>query len=170
MRRLLLPLATLAVLAGCAAGGGPAPLPQPHATAGFPPGGVVNVIRVDVLDSLPLRAATLVAPDGTQSEAAWLDVTDKPVANGGQFASANPWRGASGLPGAPGPSAPPSATGDATLNSQTALLLISADADIPLPDPVAYRRGWQSYTIRLGFGTPGALVIRDIPAPQPPPG
>jgi hypothetical protein len=169
MRHLLLLLTSLAALAGCDAGGGPAPLPGPHATASFPPGSVVNVIRVDVLDRLPLRAAALVAPDGTQTEASWLDVNDKVQASGGQFAMSSPWRGASAFAEA-NPALLPTANAEATFYSQKELLLMSADADIALPDPVVYRRDWQNYRVRLSFGAPGALVTRDIPAPQPPPG
>jgi hypothetical protein len=43
-------------------------------------------------------------------------------------------------------------------------------ADIALPDPVAYRRDWARYRIRLVFGTaPGELETREIAAPEPPP-
>jgi hypothetical protein len=44
-------------------------------------------------------------------------------------------------------------------------------ASILLPDPVEYRRDWQGYRIRLGFGDPpGAVETRELPAPEPPPG
>jgi hypothetical protein len=43
-------------------------------------------------------------------------------------------------------------------------------ADIPLPDPVAYRRDWRKYRIRLTFGTlPGEIETHEIAAPEPPP-
>jgi hypothetical protein len=44
-------------------------------------------------------------------------------------------------------------------------------AEIALPDPVAYRRDWGKYRIRLNFGTPpGETETREIAAPEPPPG
>ena len=43
-------------------------------------------------------------------------------------------------------------------------------AEITLPDPVAYRRDWAGYKIRLGFAAGGSqLQIRVIGAPAPPP-
>jgi len=42
-------------------------------------------------------------------------------------------------------------------------------AEIALPDPVAYRRDWTRYRLRLTFGSPpGQSEIREIAAPQPP--
>ena len=47
-------------------------------------------------------------------------------------------------------------------------------AEIALPDPVAYRRDWTQYRIRLTFGTPpGGVETSEIAAPEPsapPPG
>jgi hypothetical protein len=168
MRLLLLP--ALLLLAACdsaATTGGLAPLPGQHATASFPPGSPVNVIRVDVLDNLPLRAAELVAPDGTATPASWLNVNRTLQANGGAYTTSSPWRSEAGLndvspsllPGAPG----------AAFQSHSELLLMSADADIPLPDAVAYRRDWQQYRIRLTYGAPDGPQVHEIPAPEPPP-
>jgi hypothetical protein len=43
-------------------------------------------------------------------------------------------------------------------------------AEIALPDPVAYRRDWTNYHIRLTFGTPpGDVETSEIAAPEPPP-
>ncbi|HEX6442374.1 MAG TPA: hypothetical protein VF007_09330, partial [Stellaceae bacterium] len=59
---------------------------------------------------------------------------------------------------------------NATLRSQTRLLTTVSSATIPLPDPVAYRRDWTRYRLRLSFGTPpGAVETREIAAPEPPP-
>jgi hypothetical protein len=169
MRRLLLLLTCLVPLAGCDAGGGLAPLPTPHATASFPAGSVVNVINLDVLDDLPLRAAELVAPDGTTTPASWLNVNGRLQSNGGQVAMTTPWRSTAGFGDAPPAALPNGTMTDAAYASHSELLLMSADATITLPDPVAYGRDWQNYRIRLTFGAPGAPEIRDIPAPQPPP-
>jgi hypothetical protein len=169
MRRLLPILPFLPWLAGCDAGGGLAPLPGPHAIAGFPPGNVVNVIHLSVLDNLPLRAAELIAPDGTATPASWLNVNERLQSNGGQTAMSNPWRSEAAFGETPA-ALMPNGGADASYTSHTELLLMSADADISLPDPVAYRRDWQNYKVRLTYGAPGGPEVRDIPAPQPPPG
>jgi hypothetical protein len=58
----------------------------------------------------------------------------------------------------------------AALNSQQQLLATVSTAEIALPDPVAYRRDWARYRIRLTFGTPpGEVETRLLPAPPPPP-
>jgi hypothetical protein len=170
MRRLLLILPSVLWLVGCAGTGGLTPLPAQHARAIFRPGSDINVIKIDVLDNLPLRAAELVAPDGTTTPASWLDVNNKLQANGGSQAIASPWRSDAAF-GDVGPTRLPNAGATVGDNaSHTELLMMSAGADITLPDPVAYRRDWQKYKIRLTFGAPGAADTREIAAPQPPPG
>jgi hypothetical protein len=168
MRRLSMILCFLLPLAACADAPQPS-LPQQGAQASFPPGAVVNVIRVDALDTLPLRAAELVAPDGTATPASSLDVEKTPERNGGQNSTNDLWRssmlGNNGIPQLPNNQV------DATIRSRNTLLLMVSTADIPLPDPVAYRRDWASYRIRLSFGAGGGeLDTREIAAPQPPPG
>ena len=65
----------------------------------------------------------------------------------------------------------PNAGGGAALQGQQQLLANVSTAEIALPDPVAYRRDWRRYRIRLTFGTPpGEVETRDIAAPEPPPG
>jgi hypothetical protein len=44
-----------------------------------------------------------------------------------------------------------------------------SSASIRLPDPVAYRRDWQGYRIRLRFGGPPQVETREVAAPAPPP-
>jgi hypothetical protein len=64
----------------------------------------------------------------------------------------------------------PGATSDPSPYAIHQLLLTVSTAEIATPDPVAYRRDWQSYKIRLGFAGGGhALDMREIPAPKPPP-
>ena len=158
----------LLLLAGCADAPQPAVLQQ-GAHASFPPGGVVNVIRVDALDALPLRAAELVAPDGTTTPANYLDVDKNPQMLGGQNATNDLWR--SSILGNNGVSQVPGAVIDPTVRSQSTTLVMVSTADIPLPDPVAYRRDWEKYHVRLSFGAGGGqLDTREIAAPQPPPG
>ena len=55
------------------------------------------------------------------------------------------------------------------MRSQVQLLANLSQAEIPLPDPIAYRRDWPNYRVRLTFGTPpGAIEAREIAAPEPP--
>jgi hypothetical protein len=167
MRRLMI-LSWLIVLAACADGPPPATGPMPGLRASFPPGAVTDVIRVDALDPLPLRTAELVAPDGAASPASSLNVEANPSTIGGQRALNDPWRTSMLAPNGNNPL--PVGGIDPSLRSESVVLMTVSTADIPLPDPVAYRRDWTGYRIRLGFGTSGnRLDIREIPAPAPPP-
>ena len=169
MRRWLMLLSCVIALAACA--GAPPPgagAPQPGVTARFPPGGVAGVIRVDVLDPLPLRTAALVAPDGTMTPASWLDVAANPVRLAGQTSLSDPWRAS--IFGTNGLNPLPSGPTDPAPRARTEVLLTVATADLTIADPVAYQRDWQGYRIRLGFAAAGdQLETRDIPAPAPPP-
>jgi hypothetical protein len=172
MRRCLLVL-SLTVLAACANLPPPVTGPQQGVRASFPPGAVVNVIRVDALDTLPLRSAELIAPDGGSTPASSLDAQANPSARGGQSTLSDPWRSSMLSAGDLDlrPNQLQSVSGNATVRSQTQLLLTVSTADIPLPDPVAYRENWAKYKIRLGFGAAGdRLDIREIAAPEPPSG
>jgi hypothetical protein len=167
MRRLLFVLPSLVLLAGCA-DGGPAALPMQRVQIGFPPGGIANVIRIDALDALPLRAAELIAPDGGTTPADSVDAHQAPTAARGQTALNSPWRG--DLTGVSSVIASPGGAGDATLRGETTLLLMISTADIALPDPVAYRNDWAHYRVRLSFAAPGGEIeTRELAAPQPPP-
>jgi hypothetical protein len=170
MGRLLLILPSVLWLAGCAGNGGLTPLPAEHARATFRAGSDVNVIKIDVLDNLPLRAAELVAPDGSATPASWLDVNNKLQANGGSQAISSPWRSDAAFGDVAPTMLPNPGANVGVYASHTELLMMSAGAQITLPDPVAYRRDWKKYKIRLTFGAPGAPTIREIAAPQPPPG
>ena len=57
----------------------------------------------------------------------------------------------------------------AAVQSQSQLLATVSSATIALPDPVAYRRAWQKYRIRLRFGDPPDAESREIAGPEPPP-
>ena len=169
MRGFLMILPLLIVAAGCADGPPPVPAaPQQGITASFPPGGIAGVIKIDALDAKPLRTAELVAPDGSTTSASSLDVDPNPQTIGGDGTIADPWRssgfasnGINPLPN--GPLFP-------TPRSRDQLLLMVSTADITLSDPVAYRRDWADYKIRLGFAAAGGqLETREIPAPAPPP-
>ena len=172
MRRLIPVLLLLVVLGACAeSGGGP---PPPGTTAdlrvGFPSGGLADTIAVTVIDRLPLRAAALIAPDGAAIPADWINVDADPRVATGQWVVGNPWE--TSLAGS-NPAATltaQNAEANAALRGQVQLLATVSQAEIPLPDPVAYRRDWPKYRVRLTFGTPpGEIEAREIAAPEPPP-
>jgi hypothetical protein len=167
MRRLLLILPSLLFVAGCTGAPPPVALPGPHVTIGFPAGSVVNVIKIEVVDNLPLRAAELVAPDGAATPAGWLDVRRDAQETSGQYAVDTAWHNPAFAAAGP---VLPNTNSTATNLSHDTLLLMTADAEITLPDPVVYRRDWQRYKIRLTFGAPDGPTIRELAAPQPPPG
>ncbi|HWD57931.1 MAG TPA: hypothetical protein VG308_06610 [Stellaceae bacterium] len=167
MRRFWMILPAIVGLAACADGGPPPQLvPTPSVRAGFPPGGVADVIRVDTVDPLPLRVAELVAPDGTATPSRSLNVEANPRTIGGGSTIADPWR--TSLLGANGNDPLPAGAVAAAYRSESQVLLTTSTADIALPDPVAYRRDWTTYRIRLSFGAPdNRLDVRELPAPQP---
>ena len=174
MRPMLPLLLLLVLIAGCEGGGAPptGPLgPTEELRAGFQKGGLADTIAIDATQRLPLRAATLVAPDGTTTPAVSIDVIDSPRFATGQWAAGDPWR--SGLAGASPTEAliMQHAEAGAALQGQQQLLATVSTAEIALPDPVAYRRDWRKYRIRLSFGAPpGTVETREIPAPEPSPG
>lgn len=175
MRRALPLVLPLMFVAGCDTGD-PAPPAAPGPTAqlraSFPPRGLVDTIEIDAVQRLPLRAAVLVAPDGTATPASYVNVESNPSLATGQLAISNPWRDAVTGTGndAFGAATRPSPQMDATLAGQEQLLATASTADIALPDPVAYRRDWRRYRIRLTFGTPPDDVeTQEIAAPAPPP-
>ncbi|HTQ34290.1 MAG TPA: hypothetical protein VMI30_08980 [Stellaceae bacterium] len=169
MRRLLMILPSLVVLAACADGPPPVSnIPETGVTANFPPGAVNGVIHIAAVEREPLRAAELVAPDGSTTPAGSLDVDANPQRIGGQYAVTDPWR-ASGW-GTNGINPLPTGALDPTVRSRNELLEMVSTADITLPDPVAYRQDWRNYKIRLSFAGAGdQLDVREIPAPAPPP-
>jgi hypothetical protein len=151
----------------------PGPLPPGPATAkaqvrvGF--GGLVDTIEVSAIELLPLREAALVGPDGTTIPANYINVSDNPRIASGQWSVSNRWDA-----GSPDSTlaalALPDARVGAALRSNQQLLAVVSRAEIPLPDPVAYRRDWRDWRIRLTFGTPpGDVTTTEIAAPEPPP-
>ena len=138
--------------------------------ASFPRGGVADTIAVEAVDRLALRAADLVAPSGTVVAAGTIDVAASPRFATGQSVAGDPWRGALLGGGSAAVLAMPDGYAGAALYSQQQLLATVSIAEIALPDPVAYRRDWARYRLRLTFGTaPGEIETREIAAPEPPP-
>jgi hypothetical protein len=169
MRRVLPPILPLALVAGCG-GALPPAGPAEELHAGFPPHGVADTIEVYAVERLPLRSAELVAPDGTATPASYVNVANSPEFATGQWATGNLWSQAvtpsNGIPAV----ATQNVQAAAAVRSEAALLATVSTADLPLPDPVAYRRDWTHYRIRLTFGTPpGEVETREIAAPPPPP-
>ena len=164
------------MIAGCEGGGflPPGPPQAPGSTAqvraGFPRGGIADTIAINAIERLPLRAAELVAPNGTTTPASSIDVDASPSFTAGQQVAGDPWQNA--LSGSGSAAAPdllhPEA--GAAIESRAQLLATVSKAEIALPDPVVYRRDWAHYRIRLTFGTPpGEVESREIAAPEPPP-
>src|SRR5207237_4792260 len=110
--------------------------------------------RVPGIARLPVRAAALVAPDGAVIPADWIQVNASPRVAAGQWVAGNPWE--TSLTGSSAAAAltTPNAEVNAALRSQVQLLANLSQAEIPLPDPLAYRRDWANYRVRLTFGTP----------------
>ncbi len=173
MRRKLPALLPFLLLAACEGGPAPPAEPQPVAAqlrVGFPARGLVDTIEIHAVERLPLRAAELVAPDGKATAAGYLNVAGTPGIDTGQWAGANAWQDAVTGNDALTALTLQRAAGGAALYGQQQLLATVSTAEITLPDPVAYRRDWQHYRIRLSFGTPpGDAEAREIPAPAPPP-
>jgi hypothetical protein len=176
MRRVLPLLLPLFFVTAC--DGGVALPPGPPGPPGlnaqlrasFPRGGVADTIAVEAIERVALRAAELVAPNGAVIAAGTIDVVASPRFATGQSIAGDPWRGA--LLGGEALAAltMPQTQAGAALYSQQQLLATVSTADIVLPDPVAYRRDWARYRIRLVFGTPPSEVeTREIAAPEPPP-
>lgn len=144
-------------------GRGPAPLPVDQVTASFPPHGITDVIVIDAADRLPLRAATLIAPDGSTVPADGIDVDARPRSDYRLGTRSDPTHGGIGDVIQSGPPIIPA------VQSEGRLLTTISKASITLPDPVVYRHDWQHYRIRLDFGVPpGAVETREIAAPAPP--
>jgi hypothetical protein len=174
MRRVLPVLLPLLLIAGCEGGGAPPPGPlgpTVQLRAGFPRGGLADTIAIDAIDRLPLRAAELVSPTGTTTPASNIDVDASPRFATGQWLAGDPWRNALAGGGPATALTMQHAEAGAALQGQQQLLATVSSAEIALPDPVAYRRDWGKYRIRLTFGTPpGEVETREIAAPEPPPG
>lgn len=171
MRRVMPVFSAFLALSGCTPGGSaPPPLSAPfELQVGFSPGGLVDTISITALDRLPLHAAELIAPDGLAAPANWIDVNARPRVATGQWVANSPWETALAGTGVAALTTP-NAEANAALRSQVQVMAVLSQAEIPLPDPVAYRRDWATYHVRLTFGTPPSeLETREVAAPAPPP-
>jgi hypothetical protein len=169
--RKVLPVLFLLSVAACTDVAAPPTAPVMRISAGFPPGKLVDTIQIRALDRLPLREAVLVAPNGSATPANYVAVDQAPQFETGQRMMTDPWQTSLlGQNGANVPLAPAHALSMAAYQGRETLLATASTAEIPLPDPVAYRRDWTHYRIRLTFGTPpDTLETREIAAPEPPP-
>jgi hypothetical protein len=170
MRRVLPVLLPLFLIAGCDGGAAPPPGPAEHVRVGFPRSGLVDTIEIDAIERLPLRAAELISADGTTTPASAIDVNASPAVATGQWVAGDPWQNALAGRGSAAVLTMPNVQAGAALQGQQQLFATVSTAEIALPDPVAYRRDWRRYRIRLTFGTPpGEIETREIAAPEPPP-
>jgi hypothetical protein len=159
----------LALLVAACAGEGPAPVPTDQIRADFPRNGIANQIEVTAVDRLALRGAELVAPDGHTTPA--LSITANPAPTqtfSSEFPAGNYSGPNYGVSSIGSNALTPNVVGAAP-TTQTKLLAILSTASIQLPDPLAYRRDWQQYRIRLHFGEAPQVETREIAAPAPPP-
>jgi hypothetical protein len=167
--RIAFSLLTCVPVAACAGVGAPPPVDQPRAY--FPVGGIVDVIDIDAVDRLPLRSAELIAPDGKSTPAGSINAYPSPSETIYRPSIAGPNAGAAFGPPDPAIAGQASAAVGAAVQTRSRLLATVSTASIALPDPAAYRRGWQKYRIRLHFGEPSAGgEIQEIAAPPPPAG
>ncbi len=150
-------------------GAGPGPAPGDLVQARFLAGGVADQIEVSATDRLPLRSAELVAPDGHTTPALSITANPAPTESFSQEFPSGPYSGSNfGVANIGSNALSPSVVGAAP-NTQTKLLAVVSSASIQLPDPVAYRRDWQKYRIRLHFGDAPQTETRELAAPAPPP-
>jgi hypothetical protein len=171
MRRVVPLLLLPAVLAACAGAPPPAVRDETataHVRAWFPPHGIVHVITIATTYRLPLHAAVLIAPDGHATPANYINTEAAPSNAAGQWAAVNSWQNP--VTGSDALAAlTRNAAAGAAVRADTQILAVVSTADIALPDPVAYRRDWQRYRIRLSFGIPpGRVETEELAAPMPP--
>lgn len=150
--RASLAVLLLLLLAGCGgahrAGGLPADIPPQSLAIGFKPGGLADVIVVDVVDWRPLRSAELVTAAGERVPAYSLDVVPSPVDRGSLMQQITP-----------GAVRPVSRAG-----------VMVSTALIRLPDPVLYAHEWRNWHVEVVIGDPGAgRIALTRPAPPSPP-
>jgi hypothetical protein len=156
---LLVPLAGLMLVAGCASG---PERPAPNsALATFSPAD--NAVRVMVSDLQPATGAELVAPDGTRYASAGLAVVDQPhttynppptVSFGiGGFGFGGHTAVGSGV-GVGMPVGGPTVAGTSDQYVTSTLIPVPAD----------YRANWQGYTVRVQLGN---NRVTTLAAPPP---
>ena len=140
----------------------PYPEPERSDPRRFPAGRHCHWIEVSAVDRLALRGAELVAPDGHVTPALSINVNPTPTTGFSQGAWAAPITSANyGVSSIGSNALTPDVVGAAP-QSQTTLLAMVSTASIQLPDPIAYRRDWQQYRIRLRLGDPPQNETREI--------
>jgi len=163
-------LLSVLTIVGCDAGSAPPPGPPASAAqvrVGF--GGPVDTIDIAAVERLPLRAAELVAPDGSTTPSGPIAVDDTPRSATGQWAASNTWKDPVTGDNALGALNLRQPQSGAALRGQERVLAMASNTQILLPDPVVYRRDWANYRIRLTFGIPPTTETQELPAPAPPP-
>ncbi len=167
--RLLIPLVSALLLAGCGGGGSSTPPPRESVDSQFVPG-VPDRIETTIVDALPVKSAVLKRPDGAAIEAERIDrdrSTYSEDTGYGPNLGATVFGGSSGgvssgvgfgfpLFGGGGPS------GSQTHSMTTSTLRFK------VPDMAAYRRDWQRWVLHIDLDD-GAnrRTIETLP-PAPP--
>lgn len=140
-------LTALLGLAACAAPAVPGDLAPRfgEVKARFVTGRDVDVIEVRALETVAIRAAVLVMPDGSRVAAEQIDAEGSPSL-------------------ASGPT-----TGIGLGSASTTLVgQVASAALIRLPDPPAYRQAWKNALIEVTLGDGAGRVIERVAAPSPP--
>jgi hypothetical protein len=145
----------LLLATACTSAAGPVAESAPAGiVARFQPGGAQDVIEVSLRGRIGAHSVALVGPDGATEPAYRIDV--QPARRSRREFGALPASPAPifGIPGAPS---------STTLESE-----IVTTAFVRVPDVIEYRRSWQAYRIRVGFGAaPGAPEPVTVGAPPP---
>ena len=169
MRTLVIACLALAALAACASDRdrAAAEAPKPDYLATFAPE-AADLLLIEVRDDDPVRAARLVAPDGSGVEAHAIDTERRSRGGGGGgfYPSVGVGVGGgsnSGVSTGVGIGFPIFGGGGGRAREE-----FQSVARIRLPDVAAYRANWQKYEVRvtLGEGADEHEVV--IPAPEPP--
>ena len=168
MRNAVIACLALAAVAACASDRErAAEAAKPDYVASFAPE-ASDLLLVEVRDDDPVRAARLVAPDGSAQEAHAIDTsrTSRGGGGGGFYPSVGVGVGGgsnSGVSTGVGIGFPIFGGGGGRTRTE-----YESVARIRIPDPAAYRANWQKYEVRLTLGEGGAQHEVVVPAPEPP--
>jgi hypothetical protein len=169
MRTIVIACLALVALAACASDRdrAAAEAPKPDYAATFAPE-AADLLLVEIRDDDPVRAARLVAPDGTAIEAHAIDTERKSRGGGGGgfYPSVGVGVGGgsnSGVSTGVGIGFPIFGGGGGNAREE-----FESVARIRITDPAAYRANWQKYEVRVTLGEGADEHEVAIPAPEPP--
>lgn len=168
MRNAVIACLALVALAACASDRerAAAEAPQPDYAASFAPE-AGDLLLVQVRDDDPVRAARLVAPDGTAIEAHAIDTERRSRGGGGggfyPSVGVGVGGGSGGVSTGVGIGFPIFGGGGGRARTE-----YDSVARIRIPDLAAYRANWQKYEVRVTLGEGAQQHEVAIPAPEPP--